>query len=81
MPTSSVEASPKFQCCPVIPSIVTSGWKKGVYLPEVATETGWDAKTFFLSCATEKAGLTEAEAANARIEVFQTEGFEEEGYS
>ncbi|HNX68204.1 MAG TPA: AmmeMemoRadiSam system protein A [Candidatus Omnitrophota bacterium] len=61
--------------------IVSLGRKKGVYLPEVATETGWDPRTFFMSCATEKAGLSEAEAENARLEVFQTEGFEEEGYS
>ena len=60
--------------------IVTHGWKKGVYLPEVATETGWDQKTFFESCALEKAGITEGELAGASIEVFQTEGFEEEGY-
>lgn len=59
--------------------IVTYGWKKGVYLPEVATETGWDRKTFFESCALEKAGLTEQELPGALIEVFQTEGFEEEG--
>lgn len=55
--------------------IVTRGWKKGVYLPEVAVETGWDAKTFFESCALEKAGLAEGELADAAIEVFQTEGF------
>lgn len=59
--------------------IVTQGWKKGVYLPEVATETGWDKRTFFESCAIEKAGLAEEELACAAIEVFQTEGFEEEG--
>ncbi len=57
--------------------IVTRGWKKGVYLPEVATETGWNPKTFFESCALEKAGLTEQELPDARIEVFQTEGFED----
>ena len=57
--------------------IVTCGWKKGVYLPEVATETGWDAKTFFESCALEKAGLAEQELPEAGIEVFQTEGFED----
>jgi AmmeMemoRadiSam system protein A len=57
--------------------IVTCGRKKGVYLPEVATETGWDARTFFESCALEKAGLTEPELENASIEVFQTEGFED----
>ena len=57
--------------------IVTRGWKKGVYLPEVATETGWDPKTFFESCAMEKAGLTAEELPGATIEVFQTEGFED----
>jgi len=57
--------------------IVTHGWKKGVYLPEVATETGWDQKTFFESCALEKAGLTEQELSEAVIEIFQTEGFED----
>lgn len=57
--------------------IVSLGWKKGVYLPEVATETGWDAKTFFESCALEKAGLTAEELLRATIEVFQTEGFED----
>ena len=55
--------------------IVTHGWKKGVYLPEVATETGWDSQTFFESCALEKAGLTAQELPEATIEVFQTEGF------
>jgi len=57
--------------------IVSYGWKKGVYLPEVATETGWDSKSFFESCALEKAGLSERELSEARIEVFQTEGFED----
>ena len=60
--------------------IVTHGRKKGVYLPEVATETGWDKKTFFESCALEKAGMTQEELPGATVEVFQTEGFEEEGY-
>ena len=55
--------------------IVTHGRKKGVYLPEVAVETGWGAKTFFESCALEKAGLTERELRAASIEVFQTGGF------
>lgn len=56
--------------------IVSYGWRKGVYLPEVATETGWDQRTFFISCAIEKAGMDEAELDEAEIEVFQTEGFE-----
>ncbi len=57
--------------------IVSHGWKKGVYLPEVATETGWDQKAFFESCALEKAGISPAELDLAGIEVFQTEGFGE----
>ena len=57
--------------------IVSYSWKKGVYLPEVATETGWDQKTFFESCALEKAGLSYDELMQAEIEVFQTEGFGE----
>ena len=61
--------------------IVTYGRKKGVYLPEVATETGWSQKEFFTSCALEKAGLSANKMEKALIEVFQTEGFEEEGYS
>ena len=59
--------------------IVSHGWKKGVYLPEVATETGWDQRTFFTSCALEKAGIDRTELDKAGIEVFQTEGFEDEG--
>lgn len=58
--------------------IVSHGWKKGVYLPEVATETGWDQKTFFESCALEKAGLSHEELPQAEIEAFQTEGFGKE---
>lgn len=56
--------------------IVSRDWKKGVYLPEVATETGWDQRAFFTSCALEKAGIEESELGEAKIEVFQTEGFE-----
>lgn len=55
--------------------IVSHGFRKGVYLPEVATETGWDARTFFTTCALEKAGISEADLDRARIEVFQTERF------
>lgn len=58
--------------------IVTCDWKKGVYLPEVATETGWDQKTFFMSCALEKAGIEQNELGKTKIEIFQTEGFEDE---
>lgn len=56
--------------------IVSHGCRKGVYLPEVATETGWDARTFFVSCALEKAGIDKSDLDRAKIEVFQTEAFE-----
>lgn len=55
--------------------IVSCGWKKGVYLPEVAIETGWVSKTFFENCALEKAGIDKTELPGTKIEVFQTEGF------
>lgn len=55
--------------------IVSYRGRKGVYLPEVATETGWDRETFFRSCALEKAGLAAEDLEKAAIEVFQTEGF------
>lgn len=61
--------------------IISCGRKKGVYLPEVATEMNWDSKMFFTSCALEKAGLTTEELGKARIEVFQTEDCEESGES
>jgi AmmeMemoRadiSam system protein A len=57
--------------------IVSHGWKKGVYLPEVATETGWDAREFFTSCALEKAGIGQQDLDQTAIETFQTEGFED----
>jgi uncharacterized protein (TIGR00296 family) len=57
--------------------IVSHGWKKGVYLPEVATETGWGQRSFFESCALDKAGLSLDDLARAEIETFQTEGFGE----
>jgi len=57
--------------------IVSHGWKKGVYLPEVATETGWDAKAFFTNCALEKAGIGQQDLDKTTIETFQTKGFED----
>lgn len=60
--------------------IVSCGGRKGVYLPEVATETGWNQETFFRSCALEKAGLREPELKKAVLEVFQTEGFGDEEF-
>ncbi|MCM8775144.1 MAG: AmmeMemoRadiSam system protein B [Candidatus Omnitrophica bacterium] len=60
--------------------VVEYGGRSGVFLPEVATETGWDQKTFFRHCALDKAGLREGELEKAKIQVFQSEAFSESDY-
>ena len=37
--------------------IVRKGFRSGVYLPQVATETGWDRETFLSTLCSHKAGL------------------------
>jgi uncharacterized protein (TIGR00296 family) len=37
--------------------IVRSGFRSGVYLPQVATETGWNKEEFLTSLCAHKAGL------------------------
>lgn len=37
--------------------IVKSGWHSGVFLPQVATETGWSREEFLSQLCTQKAGL------------------------
>jgi len=37
--------------------MVRSGWQGGVYLPQVATETGWDREEFMNSLCAQKAGI------------------------
>ncbi|KAL7716799.1 AMMECR1 domain-containing protein [Entamoeba marina] len=37
--------------------VVEKGWCRGTYLPQVATEQGWDTKTFCTHCAHSKAGI------------------------
>jgi AmmeMemoRadiSam system protein A len=60
--------------------IVSRGGLRGVLLPSVASERGWDRETF-LSQACRKAGLREdAWRSGARIEVFEAEAFGEPGY-
>ncbi len=38
--------------------IVRRGWNQGVFLPQVATETGWDRTTFLRHLCADKAGLS-----------------------
>jgi len=58
---------------------VQKGFRSGVYLPQVATETGWDRETFMQSLCAHKAGLP-ADAyldKNTDIFIFQVEKFSE----
>ncbi len=58
---------------------VIKGYQNGVFLPQVATETGWDLETFLQHLCRDKAGLS----ANAyqdkdtEIYIFQVEKIED----
>jgi AmmeMemoRadiSam system protein B/AmmeMemoRadiSam system protein A len=49
---------------------IKRGARSGVFLPQVATETGWDKNTFLNSLCTEKAGLEPGCWRDANTEVF-----------
>ena len=58
---------------------LTRGWHRGVLLPQVASEQGWDAETF-LAHTCRKAGLDDEQAWRApdtRIELFTAQVFGE----
>lgn len=58
--------------------IVEQGYRRGLLLPQVATEQGWDAETF-VSHTCRKAGLpADAWRNGARIFVFEAEVFGED---
>ena len=58
---------------------VEMGWKGGVYLPQVATEQGWDRETFLNSLCSEKAGIPRDawKTGECDIYVFTAEVFGE----
>ncbi|HEX7085004.1 MAG TPA: AmmeMemoRadiSam system protein A [Vicinamibacterales bacterium] len=57
--------------------LVVQGWRRGVLLPQVAVEAGWDRETF-LEAACRKAGLApDAWRAGADVFAFETEIFSE----
>lgn len=61
--------------------IVKRGFNSGVYLPQVATETGWSRDEFLSSLCASKAGLP-ADAwkdKNTELSVFTAQVFGEEG--
>ena len=61
--------------------IVRQGFRSGVYLPQVATETGWSKEEFLTSLCAHKAGLApdawKSEATE--LYIFDAEVFKEEG--
>ncbi len=58
---------------------VRKGYASGVYLPQVATETGWDRETFLGSLCTHKAGIPQNayKDPDTELYIFQVEKFTE----
>ena len=59
--------------------MVKSGWRSGVYLPQVADETGWDREHFMSSLCAHKAGISPDawKTGDCEIYVFTAEVFGE----
>ncbi|MBK9119940.1 MAG: AmmeMemoRadiSam system protein A [Phycisphaerales bacterium] len=59
--------------------LICSGPQRGLFLPQVATELGWDAEELLSRCCTEKAGLA-ADAwrrPDVQVQRFTTRVYEE----
>lgn len=56
---------------------LVQGFYSGVFLPQVATETGWDKETFLGHCARDKAGIGWEGWKNADIYIFTATVFGE----
>lgn len=58
---------------------IKKGFRSGVYLPQVATDTGWDRETFLKSLCSSKAGLPEDayKYPDTEIYIYQVEKFSE----
>ena len=50
--------------------MVRSGFTSGVYLPQVATETGWSREEFMNSLCAEKAGIPENSWKTGKCEIY-----------
>ena len=59
---------------------IRKGWQSGVFLPQVATETGWDRVTFLENLCAHKAGLPRDayKDPSTDIYIYQVEKFSEE---
>ncbi len=61
--------------------VVQQGFRRGVFLPEVAPEQGWDLETTLSILCVEKAGLpADAWKRGAQLYVFTTQSFGEEDF-
>jgi len=49
---------------------VQSGFRSGVFLPQVATETGWERETFMNNLCAHKAGLPPDAWKKGECEIF-----------
>jgi len=58
---------------------VVCGGRSGCFLPEVATEMGWDAEQFLANCCGHKAGMPPDawKSPDATVYLFSSEKFEE----
>lgn len=56
---------------------VKAGSKSGTFLPDVATEQGWNRDEFVMNCAREKAHMTTAECAQAEIFRYEVQKISE----
>lgn len=56
---------------------IVQGYSSGVFLPQVATETGWDKETFLGHCARDKAGIGWDGWKDADIYIFTATIFSE----
>ncbi len=63
--------------------IVRRGYSSGVFLPQVATETGWNLETFLGELCSQKAGLPSDcyKDPGTKIYTFQAEVFSEEEFA
>jgi AmmeMemoRadiSam system protein B/AmmeMemoRadiSam system protein A len=57
--------------------LIEKGQRSGVFLPQVATETGWDKETFLGHCSRDKAGLDWDSWKTAKIYIFTATVFNE----
>jgi len=61
--------------------LVRKGYQSGVFLPQVATETGWSKEEFLNNLCSQKAGLAQGawKDKNTELYIFEAEVFSEKG--